>query len=317
MSRSSGVADLRRRGGSLDLTSRCVGAPPRSWHRSVLPSGPVGSGLILLVIVGAWLAVLVPMALRSHDATSVRSAERFGDAMRVLSPRSRRASSPRPDGEPSVAEPPPALEPLLHSLREDDPRPPLTLVERRRRVLLSLLGGAAAFLLGGLVSGWSLVVGVLLLGLAAAYVVHLRRLQVARAERSLFADADPWAAPDVDDERVPLRAPVPSQPLRRPLPAPALRDEDPLPVAVGGWEHGTATGAVASSGTRPGADWSPVPVPLPTYVGMPVAPPRPARTIDLTQPGRDGDGVMAGQLGDEPDLELDDILDGRRAVGGW
>lgn len=48
----------------------------------------MGSGLILLVIVGAWLAVLVPMALRSHDsATSLSSVERFGDAMRVLSRR--------------------------------------------------------------------------------------------------------------------------------------------------------------------------------------------------------------------------------------
>lgn len=279
----------------------------------------MGSGLILLVIVGAWLAVLVPMALRSHDAaTSSRSAERFGDAMRVLSPRSRRAPSP-PGVQPSEVEPPPAFEPLLHSLREDAPRPPLTLVERRRRVLLSLLGGAAVFLLGGLVSGWLLVVGVLLLGLAAAYVVRLRRLAVARAERSLLDADDAWAALHVDDvpDRVPPRAPAPTQPLCAPLPAPALRYEDPLPVAVGGWQHGTAAGAVTPSGSRGGADWSPVPVPLPTYVGKPVAPPRPPRTIDLTDPGRHGDGVTAGQLGDEPDLELDDILDGRRAVGGW
>jgi hypothetical protein len=48
----------------------------------------VGSGLILLVIVAAWLAVLVPMALRSSDtADSVGSVDRFNDAMRVLSRR--------------------------------------------------------------------------------------------------------------------------------------------------------------------------------------------------------------------------------------
>jgi len=48
----------------------------------------VGSGLILFVIVGAWLAVLVPMFLRSHDAAAAhRSADRFGGAMRVLSHR--------------------------------------------------------------------------------------------------------------------------------------------------------------------------------------------------------------------------------------
>lgn len=48
----------------------------------------MGSGLILFVIVGAWLAVLVPMFLRSHDAAAAhRSADRFGGAMRVLSHR--------------------------------------------------------------------------------------------------------------------------------------------------------------------------------------------------------------------------------------
>jgi hypothetical protein len=48
----------------------------------------VGSGLILLVIVAAWLAVLVPMALRTHESsTSLSSVDRFSDAMRVLSRR--------------------------------------------------------------------------------------------------------------------------------------------------------------------------------------------------------------------------------------
>ena len=70
----------------------------------------MGSGLILLVIVGAWLAVLVPMALRSHDsATSLSSVERFGDAMRVLSRRvpvrdpSRTVLMPRPPGRQGPA----------------------------------------------------------------------------------------------------------------------------------------------------------------------------------------------------------------------
>jgi hypothetical protein len=54
----------------------------------------VGSGLILLVIVGAWLAVLVPMALKSHDSsTSLSSVDRFSDAMRVLSRREQQGRS--------------------------------------------------------------------------------------------------------------------------------------------------------------------------------------------------------------------------------
>ena len=59
----------------------------------------MGSGLILLVIVGAWLAVLVPMGLRSSDGSPSqrsldlqRSADRLGDAVRVLARR-------RPNGE--------------------------------------------------------------------------------------------------------------------------------------------------------------------------------------------------------------------------
>ena len=73
----------------------------------------MGSGLILLVIVGAWLAVLVPMALRSHESSaSLTSVDRFSDAMRVLSRRDERRAivvpkAPRdetagPESEPAV-----------------------------------------------------------------------------------------------------------------------------------------------------------------------------------------------------------------------
>ena len=56
----------------------------------------MGSGLILLVIVGAWLAVLVPMALRSHESSrSIGTAEKFQDAMRVLSRRDATPGAPR------------------------------------------------------------------------------------------------------------------------------------------------------------------------------------------------------------------------------
>ncbi len=280
-----------------------------------------------MVIVGAWLAVLVPMALRSHDAaTSQRSAERFGNAMRVLSPRSARRAAPTEQvqafpGDDAGAFVPrqSALEPLLRAFREERPRPPLTLVARRRRVLLALLSGAGAGLLGGLLSGWLLLVGLVLLGLAVAYVVHLRRLAVQRAA----AARRRWDEPDDDlgwdarddgygwddqdgrtaqqpawDDWVPARLPQRAPAAARATPA--RRYEDPLPLAVGD-----------------DAGWSPVPVPPPVYVGKSVAPRRPPRVLDLTEPGRWSDAVTAGELGDAPDLELDDILDGRRAVGDW
>jgi hypothetical protein len=64
----------------------------------------VGSGLILLLIVGAWLAVLVPMALRSSEAVSAQgTVDRFHDAMRVLSRRSSAPGTSDPVAEETAA----------------------------------------------------------------------------------------------------------------------------------------------------------------------------------------------------------------------
>ena len=61
--------------------------PPRVRSRGRYGIG-VGSGLILLLIVGMWLAVLVPMWLKSYDSgANLSSVDRFSDAMRVLSRR--------------------------------------------------------------------------------------------------------------------------------------------------------------------------------------------------------------------------------------
>ncbi|MGB8652131.1 MAG: hypothetical protein WCD35_15885, partial [Mycobacteriales bacterium] len=154
----------------------------------------MGSGLILLVIVGAWLAVLVPMALKSHDsATSLRSTDRFSDAMRVLSRRGARdvlvprrtysslvvsettSRAPRiPEERPAVEEPDDVVAP-----------PPRTAAERRRRTLLVLLGLALVTLgLGLLGSGVLLAVHLLCDALLVAFVVHLRRQAVLKAQRT-------------------------------------------------------------------------------------------------------------------------------------
>lgn len=271
----------------------------------------MGSGLILLVIVGAWLAVLVPMALRSHDsATSLRSTDRFSDAMRVLARRGARdvlvprrrqtlvvseTRSPRPD---PVPEPDLAVEPL--------PLAGPTAAERRRRTLLVLAGAALLSLVGG-VLGSGLLLGIHLLSdlLLIGFVVHLRRQAVLRAQRRRAAVARARAAgvPVTKPVRplrvagIPDRMPARPAPLTTPLPAPAARYEDPLPV----------TGTDGS--------WSPVPVPLPVYVGKAAAPPRPTRVLDLTRPGRWSDQAELEELEAGPDLE--EILDRRRVVGGW
>jgi len=260
-----------------------------------LPSGPVGSGLILLVIVGAWLAVLVPMALRSHDSsTSLSSVDRFSDAMRVLS---RREQAGRASVRTFVVPRRPV----------DDDRVPVPIEVRRRRVLLTLLGLAVGVLLLGLVGLGSPLLALLPAALAVAYVVHLRRQAILKAERMRRAaiaarrrgpERRP-AAPRVRIAGIPDRMPARPVPLSAPLPAPAARYEDPQPVS-------------ASS------TWSPTAFPVPTYVTAPVAPPRPPRVLDLTRPGEWSAALEAGEateLHDED--ELDDILDTRRASGDW
>ena len=281
----------------------------------------MGSGLILLVIVGAWLAVLVPMALKSHDsATSLRSADRFSDAMRVLSrrgardvlvprrPQSSLVVSETKSARPAVPVEEPAEEPVAELL---EPHPPRTAAERRLRTLLVLVGAALVSLGLGLfgVPGLFVVHAMcdLLLG---AFVVHLRRQAVLRTERQARRDAVLPRRPAVPPVRravriagIPDRMPGRPAPLTMPLPAPAARYEDlPLP-------------ATGTDGT-----WSPVPVPPPTYVGKAVAPKRAPRVLDLTRPGQwtaalEGEDAGLDILDDGP--ELDDILERRRAVNGW
>jgi hypothetical protein len=265
----------------------------------------VGSGLILLVIVGAWIAVLVPMALKSHDsASSLSSVDRFSDAMRVLS---RRDQSSRASARSFVLPARPA-EPA-------EPRPGVPLAVRRRRVLLTLVGLSAFTLFVALLgSAWGYLLFVVFASLATAYVVHLRRLAIRKMERvrqdafwdegSAWAqhEGSTWAELTGGAQRVagiPEAMPARPEPLTVPLPAPAARYEDPQPVA---------------------ATWDAVDFPVPTYVNAPVAPPRPPRVLDLTRPGEWSAAMDADDVGlsilDEDD-ELDDILDSRRASGDW
>ncbi len=267
----------------------------------------MGSGLILLVIVGAWLAVLVPMALRSHDsATSLRSADRFSDAMRVLSRKSARdVLVPRRSYSSVVLS---ETRSAFLSVLEPDPvgTARRTAAERRLRSLLVLLGTALVTLGLGIygVPGL-LVVHVLCDVLLVAFVVHLRRQAVLRVHRPVArvrARPSPVRrAPRIAG--IPDRMPTRPAPLTVALPAPAARYED-RPVAATGTE----------------GSWSPVPVPLPTYVGKQTAPVRQRRVLDLTKPGQwtaalEGEDAGLGILDDGPELE--DILSRRRAVNDW
>lgn len=239
--------------------------------------------------------VLVPMALRSHDASStLSSVDRFSDAMRVLS---RREQTGRGSTRSVVLPLPPATSP-----------PAVPLAVRRLRVLLTLAGLTALTLVLGLFGwGWGYGLFVVFAALTAAYVVHLRRQALRKEERTYRQALRPDGA---DRGRVAPPAPraaeiverMPSRPA--PLPVPAARYEDPQPVA-----------ATAQSGT-----WDAVAFPVPTYVNAPVAPPRPTRVVDLTRPGEWTAAAEAEDVGLsilDDGGELDDILEGRRASGDW
>ena len=251
----------------------------------------MGNGLILLVFVGVWLAVLVPMALRSHDnATSLRSTDRFSDAMKVL--------SRRPGGR-DVLVPAHSSQAVLSATRTprpvapaEEPAPALTAAQRRVRALSVLVALALITLLGGLLVPALLAVHAVADLLVVAFVVHLRRQAVLRAERARRRPRP--ARPRVAG--IPDRMPRRPAPLAAPLPAPAARYED-RPLATGTWD--------------------PVPVPLPSYVGKATAPVVARRVVDLTEPGRWTAELEDGSELLDDDGQLEEILDRRRTVNGW
>ena len=324
------------------------------WWRGVTSVNAVGSGLILLVIVGAWLAVLVPMALRSHDsATSLRSADRFGVAMRVLARRGagrdvlmpRRGASgavlsggpatsarggdagARRSGRRGLARMADTVRSRLVAVRPRQRDVVRSAAERRRRTLLVLLAVALVSLVAGMVGPAGLLaVHVVADLLLLTFVVHLRRQAVLRAGRRavegrLLAGGRSPAPRSVPAARTVPRVRVAGVPDRMPQrPAPLAT---PLPAPAARYDEpvpaATGTDGPSSATSWNATAWSPVPVPPPTYVGKPVAPARRTRVLDLTRPGQwtaameQDEGLSI--LDDGPDL--DEILDRRRAVNDW
>ncbi len=276
------------------------------------------AGLLVFVIVGAWLAVLVPMALKSHDSsTALKSADTFSDAMRVLSRRGARdVLVPRRGYTSMVVSATKSIRavtvaaPVEVDLPANSPRTTRTPAERRLRSLLVLVGVALVTLGLGLYG-----VRLMLLAhlgcdlLIVLFVVHLRRQAVLKVQRDArrartASDVGVPARPARPVRQLPRIAGIPDRmparpfPLSAPLPAPAARYEDrPLPDTT----------------------WSPVPVPTPMYVGKAVAPRREPRVLDLTKPGAWTATLEGDDVGMEifDGTELDDILDRRRAAGDW
>ena len=282
----------------------------------------MGSGLILLLIVGAWLAVLVPMALRSSEAASTHSTvDRFHDAMRVLS---RRDSTSR---VPSRPEPDVPAEPRSEVPAEPRPRPGLTPAARRRRAAVVLVLLSLGSLVGGVLGPvWLFAVHVVADGLLLAGFLWLRHQAVLREERAWRTAMGDRRSDRTSQEWSPLQelAPAPVAVYGIPDRMPARReivssdsvfdqyaDAAPRPWTAPVVEPAPASQVPAARGAQ-GAPWQPVPVPVPMYVTAPRAP---RRLVDLTLPSQALSSAEQSLGIDDQGPELEHIL-GRRAVGG-
>lgn len=264
------------------------------------------SGLVYAAIVLMWAAVLIPMWLRRHDATTEnRSAERFGQAMRVLSRREstadRRAivvpAPPRsaPTTVPAREQRPVGSRPVTSRPSTESPAPSAvarsprsqaraSLARRRARTLavvsaLALVTGALSLL--GVLPGWAPLPFVVLL---VGFVVHLR-LQARRSAATRRTGVAPArtrrAEPAVDGTAREERAAASRALVVETKGAPATATVATQRSAA----LGEAPGADVVSGTEESdPSWRPNPLPLPTYVTAPKAV-RPIRVIDLTTPG--------------------------------
>lgn len=280
----------------------------------------MGSGLIFLLIVGAWLAVLVPMALRSSEAASAAgTVDRFSDAMRVLSRRDSASRAPA-----AATDDEPAPEPTAR--RAAPARTGLTPAARRRRavgVLLVLsLGALAGAVVGPL---WLLGVHVLADVLLLAGFLWLRSQAVLREERewrSAMGDrrdrrSQSWSpleelAPAPVSVSVTVYGVPDRMPARREIvSSDSVFDQHADEPARPRTAPAPAPEVPAARGAQ-GEPWQPRPVPAPMYVTAPRAP---RRLIDLTGPSEALASAERSLGIDDQGPELEHIL-GRRAVGG-
>ncbi|MDD2857553.1 MAG: hypothetical protein PHU75_02665 [Candidatus Nanopelagicales bacterium] len=203
------------------------------------------TGLIYLVIIALWAAVLIPMWLRRHDQISeVRSTTRFSTAMRSL-------GSPR-SGE-TMANSRTAATARRSTAHER--------AAQRRTIVLGLLTALLAVSLllavASMVPKW-LPVGAAVLVAAFVVATAMTASQRTAATASARAPRDEQRRPAERAAEVPNRAPAPvAQP------------------AVDDWESWNAWDDDES--------WEAVPSTLPTYVNSPRASVIP-RPIDRARP---------------------------------
>lgn len=287
------------------------------------------TGVIYAVIVVAWAAYLVPMALRRHDeAARTRSVQRFSSAMRVLSRRGSGGDDPllvaparqvdkwmSPSLKPSVVLPlPPPKRPSRTAQK--------SAAKRRRWVvigLVSLTTATAAVAAVAVLPWWSVVIP---LTLVLAFLVVARR-QVRRFEEAFWVEAaQQRQEPSNVVRRTAARIDA-SHGATKHTNDPDDEDTVTLSAKViaAAADHGQQrVTAMALSTAEGGTLWDPLPITLPTYVDKPAAR-RTIRTIELGEPGiwsaghDEDDSRTAGQTtaAEQADVGVEEP---RRAVTG-
>lgn len=282
------------------------------------------SSLIFVALFVAWAVYLVPKALRHHEEdASSRSVEGFSDRLRVLARREavssteaelvgkdrpagkgrtpateprveeRAATAEEPSGDPDTELAAPTPAPRA-SRPVDRPAARRAAARRRRvfNVLLLAIVVVAGLAIGKVVAwAWLAAPG----GLMAAWLVACRlmvkreraaRATPARRRRTTLADE---AIADEDAVIVPEAEEAPFGELRD--------DTDEIPVVTAEVRDESAAEVVEDG-------WTPVSVPLPTYVAKAPAG-RTVRTIDLDSTGvwSSGRNEADSQLAREADAQ--------------
>jgi hypothetical protein len=279
------------------------------------------SSLIFVALFVAWAVYLIPMALRRHEEdASSRSVDGFSDRLRVLARRDAVSSTEAElvatgrtapelrDEEPAAPTPAPrATRPAEESSVQRRLRQSAAArraAARRRRVfnlLLLAIVVVAALAIGKVVAwSWLAAPATLMAAWLVACRLMVKRERAARStsvrkRRTTLADEE-LAAEDASQSDESDDAGRTDE----------LRDDtDEIPVVAAECLEESA----AAEAAAPAAEgWTPVPVPLPTYVAKASAG-RTVRTIDL-----DSTGVWSSGR-NEADSQLAREADAQRAQG--
>jgi hypothetical protein len=225
-----------------------------------------------------WAAVLIPMWLRNHDtATENRSAERFGQAMRVLSRKGAPEAESDPEAShsadststsdsphiPATSRVPDAVGAVtartgaaarrvaqasaaVKDRHRRAPRAPLTLVQRRARTLGVLAGLTFVSTLLAIFTSLPLWVMLPFVGLLGAFLVHLRIQARQKLHRRSVGSSRAASTASTASTARPSKT---ASPAARATSRPADRADESVPVTA---DTDGATGASDASGVVQG-----------------------------------------------------------------